>query len=129
MQVCQRPGRCEDEKPVNARKDVHMSIGPVILNGVVTASQDYSNIKQNADNKGMLHQQGFQVQLEKQIDVRHTRITENEQMRKEERKFDAREKGDNEYFGDGGKRKQKKETPNENGKVIVKGQRSFDIKI
>ena len=104
-----------------------MAIGPVILNGVVSTSQDYSTVKQNEDNKGMFHQQGFQVQLEKQIDIRHTRVTQNEQMRKEERKFDAREKGDNEYSGDGGKRRTKQE--NTNGKVIVKGQSSFDMKI
>lgn len=104
-----------------------MAIGPVILNGVVTASQDYSNVKQNEDNKAMVQQQGFHVQLEKQIDIRHTRVVENEQMRKEERKFDAREKGSNEYTGDGGKKKKRGE--NANGKVIVKGQSSFDMKI
>lgn len=111
-----------------------MAIGPVILNGVVSVSNDYSAIKHNEDNKGMLHQQGFQVQMEKQLDIRHTRITENEQMRKEEKKFDAREKGDNEYAGDGGKRRQKqnhneKNVKNANGKVAAKGQSSFDIKI
>lgn len=119
-----------------------MAIGPVILNGVVSVSNDYSAIKHNEDNKGMLHQQGFQVQMEKQLDIRHTRITENEQMRKEERKFDAREKGDNEYTGDGGKKRRrqddmKQEKPvnpmnhanHANGKVTSKGQSSFDIKI
>ena len=102
-----------------------MAIGPVILNGVVSVSQDYSAIKQNADNKSMIHQQGFQVQMEKKIDIKHTRVVENEQMRKEERKFDAREKSDNEYSGDGGRRKKE----NANGKVIVKGHSSFDMKI
>ncbi len=104
-----------------------MAIGPVILNGVVSTSQDYSNIKQNEDNKAMIQQQGFQVQLEKQMDIRHTRVVQNEQMRKEERKFDAREKGDNEYSGDGGSKRKRGE--NVNGKVIVKGQTSFDMKI
>lgn len=110
-----------------------MAIGPVILNGVVSVSNDYSAIKHNEDNKGMLHQQGFQVQLEKQMDIKHTRITENEQMRKEERKFDAREKGDNEYAGDGGSRRPKQgstpNTKNAGGKVTAKGHSSFDIKI
>lgn len=104
-----------------------MAIGPVILNGVVSTSQDYSNIKQNEDNKAMIHQQSFQVQFEKQIDIRHTRVVQNEQMRKEERKFDAREKGDNEYTGDGGTKRKREE--NVNGKVIVKGHASFDMKI
>lgn len=110
-----------------SRKGEAMAIGPVILNGVVSTSQDYSNVKQNEDNKGMVHQHGFQMQLEKQIDIRHTRVVENEQMRKEERKFDAREKGDNQYTGDGGKKRKREE--NANGKVIVKGKTSFDMKI
>lgn len=104
-----------------------MAIGPVILNGVVSTSHDYSNIKQNEDNKAVFQQQGFQVQLEKQAEIRHTRVVQNEQMRKEERKFDAREKGDNEYTGDGGKKKHAEK--NAGGKVIVKGHASFDMKI
>lgn len=105
-----------------------MAIGPVILNGVVSTSQDYSNIKQNEDNKAVFQQQSFQAQFEKQTDIRHTKVVQSEKMGKKERKFDAREKGDNEYTGDGGKNK-KAANKNADGKVIVKGHASFDMKI
>lgn len=104
-----------------------MAIGPVVLNGVISRTQDYSTIKQNEDNRGMINQQNFQTKFEKEIDIRHSQVIEKDDVRKQDRKFDAREKGDNEYHGNGGRRKKKEENPN--GKVIVKGRSSFDIKI
>jgi len=104
-----------------------MALGPVELNGVISRTQDYSTIKQNEDNKGVVNQQNFQQQFEKTLDIRHTQVIQGDDIRKEDRKFDAREKGDNEYVRSGGKRKKKEEK--QDGKVIVKGQRSFDIKI
>ncbi len=104
-----------------------MGLGPIELNGVISRTQDYSTIKHNEDNKGMIDQQAFQNTFEKSLDVKHTQVIKQDDIRKEDRKFDAREKGDNEYRGDGGR--QKKKEKNLGGKVIVKGRQSFDIKI
>ncbi len=104
-----------------------MGLGPIELNGVISRTQDFSTIKHNEDNKGMMDQQVFQNTFEKALDVKHTQVIRQDDIRKEERKFDAREKGDNEYRGDGGRQKKKEE--NAGGKVIVKGRQSFDIKI
>ncbi len=104
-----------------------MAIGAVELNGVISRTQDYSTIKQNEDNRGAVNQQNFQNQFEKQLDIRHTQVVQKDDLRKQEKKFDAKDKGDNEYYGDGGRKKKKEE--NANGKVIVKGRTSFDIKI
>lgn len=104
-----------------------MAISPVELNGTISRMQDYSTIKQNEDNKGIVNQQTFQTKFEKEIDTRHQQVTRSDDTNREERKFDAKEKGDNEYYGNGGRRRKKEE--NENGKVIVKGRSSFDIKI
>lgn len=104
-----------------------MALGPVELNGVISRTQDYSTIKQNEDNRGVINQQNFQNQFEKAIDIRHTQVIQGDDIRKEDRKFDAKEKGDNEYYRNGGRRKKKEE--NTNGRVAVKGSGSFDIKI
>lgn len=104
-----------------------MAVGPIELNGAISRIQDYSVLKQNEDNKGMVNQQAFQTQFNKEIVNRHSQVVESDQLRKEERKFDAREKGDNEYQRSGGKR-QKKEQKSD-GKAVVKGRQSFDVKI
>lgn len=104
-----------------------MAIGPVEMNGVISRTQDYSTIKQNEDNKGIINQQNFQNKFEKELDIKHNQVVQKDDLRKQDRKFDAREKGDNEYQGDGGRRKKKEENPN--GKVVVKGRASFDMKI
>lgn len=104
-----------------------MAIGPVVLNGLDMRTQDFSNIKQNEDNKGAVLQQSAQVAFEKTLDTNLTRITGQEPMRKEEKGFDARQKGSNEYSGDGGKKRKK---TGFDGKVSVKGQSfGFDFKV
>ena len=104
-----------------------MGLGPVELNGVISRTQDYSVIKQNEYNKGIVNQQAFQNTFEKELDIRHTQVVQKDDIRKEEKKFDAKEKGDNEYYGNGGRQRKKEKNPN--GKVIVKGRQSFDMKI
>ena len=104
-----------------------MALGPVELNGVISRTQDYSTIKHNEDNKGVVNQQNFQSQFEKTIDIKHTQVIKGDDIRKEDRKFDAKEKGDDEYYRNGGRQKKKEEKAD--GKVTVKGSRSFDIKI
>ena len=67
-----------------------MSIRPVEFHGVVQRSQDVSALKQNEDNRPMLQQQNVQTQFAKET-MRHNDSDNPEQ------KFDAREKGSNEY--------------------------------
>lgn len=105
-----------------------MALGPVEMNGMISRTQDYSTVKQNEDNRGIINQQAFQNHFEKELNTKHSQVIQKDDIRKEDRKFDAREKGDNEYQGNGGSRRKKKEE-NTNGKVIVKGHSSFDIKI
>ena len=82
-----------------------MAFGSIDLT-TISRAQDYSGIKQNEDNKGMFAQ---------------TFISQNVQNNP-----DAKEKGNGEYFGDGGKRRRGAK-PQE--RVIVKGRDSFDMKI
>ncbi len=105
-----------------------MGIGPIEFNGTISRMQDYSTVKQNEDNKGIINQQAFQNKFEKELDIRHSQVVQKDDLRKEEKKFDAKDKGDNEYAGDGGRRRRKK-TENSDGKVEIKGHASFDMKI
>lgn len=105
-----------------------MTISRVALQGQVTRAQDFTTIKQNEDNRGIVEQSNIQKQFGRNIDDKLHQVHEGEHTENEGKRFDAKDEGNGSYFGDGG-RQRKKEEKKENGKVILKGRSSFDIKI
>ncbi len=106
-----------------------MAISPLELNGTIQRTQDMSTLKQNEDNKATLDQSNFQQRFDKEISEKFTRVRDAENIRNGEKKMDARDKGSNEYTGDGGK-KREKDKPSFEGKVVAKGEGGiFDVKI
>lgn len=103
-----------------------MAIGFVEMQGQITRAQDYTTIKHNDDTKGMVEQANFGQQMTKQVEKQVKRVNQGEQPEYHERKFDAKDKGSNEYHGDGGKNRKgtKRET---DGKVLLKGVSTFDV--
>ena len=97
-----------------------MTISRLELQGQVTRAQDFTNIKQNEDN--------FQSQFDRTVETRVRQVRRQDEVEKHEKKYDAKEKGNGNYAGDGGKRRKKENGENE-GKVFLKGQGGFDIKI
>lgn len=104
-----------------------MSIRPVEFSGVVQRSQDVSTVKQNEDNKSMLQQQNVQTQFAKDTTHHMQQVTHANDSDNSQKKFDAREKGSNEYE-DRRNRKKRAEEKN-SGKVSVKTTGGFDMKI
>lgn len=92
----------------------------------LTRTQDYTTIKHNEDNKGLVNQANIGQQIQKDTEQRAKEVRSGDNAEWHERKFDAKDKGDNEYNGDGGKRRKREEKTEQ---VIVNGHRSFDIKI
>lgn len=105
-----------------------MAIGFVELQGQITRTQDYSAMKHNEDNKAMVEQSTIGQQMTKQVQRQNNKVNHADQSSEKNRKFDAKEKGSNEYYGDGGKRR-KKEDAEEDGKVILKGVTRFDARM
>ncbi len=109
-----------------------MSIRPVVLNGMIQRTQDIGNLKQQEDNKPVVQQQNIAIQQERQEDRLTHQVQEPDQKENDAYRYDAKEKGNNQYEG-GQKKKKKKQQdkePENGGKVILKGQgSSFDIKI
>lgn len=104
-----------------------MAIGPIEMQGTIARAQDYSTIKQNEDYKGIIDQNNFQNQFKKEVNERPHQVNNKDNADYQNKKFDAKDKGSGEYAGDGGKeRKDKKGTE---GRVVLKGNHSFDIKI
>lgn len=108
-----------------------MSINRIELQGQITRAQDYTTIKQNEDNKGMTDQSNFQTQFHKQLDQKMNQVHHGENADNPNKKYDAKEKGDGQYSGDGGKNRQKEDDRDKkaDGKVMVKTRSRFDIKI
>ncbi len=91
----------------------------------VTRAQDYTTMKHNEDNKAMMDQSNIGQTIRKDVERRPKEVRESDDVGRQNKKFDARDKGDNEYSGDGGKRRKQETTE----QVIVNGHRGFDIKI
>lgn len=105
-----------------------MTISRVELQGQVARTQDFTAIKHNDDNKAMIDQTNIQRQFDQNVDNRLHQVNQSEQAENQEKRFDAKEKGNGAYSGDGGKRR-KKEEKEEDGKVVLKGRGGFDMKI
>ncbi len=90
------------------------------MQGQITRAQDFTSIKHNDDTKGMVEQANFGQQMTKQIEKQVKRVNEGKQPEYHERKFDAKDKGSNEYRGDGGKSRKEKKKTEPDGKVIMK---------
>ncbi len=90
----------------------------------ISRAQDFTTIKQNEDNKAMLDQSNLGQQAQKTTDDKARSVTDSQEADWHNQRHDARDKGKNEYAGDGG-RNRKKEAAD---KVVIK-RSSFDMKV
>ena len=110
-----------------------MAIGQIELNQAMTRIQDYTTQKHNDDQRGVVQQEQAQFKFNKDLnqDIRKVVKTDQSEYQNktqyQNRKFDAKEKGDNQYFGDGGKKRKKEEKSED--RVMIKQQSGFDIRI
>lgn len=106
-----------------------MGISPIEQSGMVTRTQDYTTLKHNQDQKGMIDHTNAQFQMNKEVDAKLNQVREGDNADKLKDKSDAKEKGSGSYTGDGGKQRKKEVEKQTEGKVVLKGQSRFDIKI
>lgn len=102
-----------------------MAFGSIEL-GTIARSQDYTTIKQSEDNKGVAQQNNLVYQMQQETEQKTRQVTHSDNADWQQKKFDAREKGNGSYAGDGGSKKKKKEP---DGRVLINGREGFDIKI
>ena len=104
-----------------------MAIGPIETNGTIGRMQDISILKQNEDNKVLVDQNNFQNTFHKQVENKSSQVRHADDADNNEYKYDAKEKGNGKYSNNKKQKKDKEKAPD--GKVIIKGQSHFDIKI
>lgn len=91
----------------------------------ISRAQDYSAIKHNEDNKGMVDQVNFSDQVQKNVDQNIREVHSGDNAQWYEKRPDAKEKGNGQYSGDGGRRRKRQSGE----RMVVKGKGGFDIKI
>ena len=111
-----------------------MGLGPLELSGVLQRTQDIAAIRHNEEHKSQVDQNHFVDRVNKEVDDRANTVKSTSEVLNEQKKFDAKEKGSNEYTGDGGKHRDKEEDAhghkNDKDSVHLKmSESSFDIRI
>lgn len=102
-------------------------IRPVEFQGVVQRNQDIASVNQNENDKPFISHENVLTQMKKETDAKVRDVNHKDNADNDGNKPDAKEKGSNEYFGDGGKNR--KRSANTEGTVKIKERKIFDIKI
>ncbi len=102
-----------------------MSFGSIEL-ATIARTQDFTTIKHNEDGKGTMMQSMAGQKVQKDTMQKVHQVNKHDETSRQNKKFDAKEKGSNSYQGDGGKNRKRdsKETI-----VVKKAPGGFDIKI
>ena len=103
-----------------------MAIGFIEMQGQITRAQDFTTVKHNEDTKGMVDQANFEQQVAKQVEKQVQRVNERANAENHQKQFDAKEKGSNEYHGDGGRERKREKKDPDDGKVLLKGVHTFE---
>lgn len=109
-----------------------MIVRPVVMQGTVQNSQNMTGIKHAENIKPSVEQANIAVTTQKEVQQKSENVIRKENINKEQQKFDAKEKGSNEYVKVKVKKKVSDNTAddaNAEEKVLVKSHGGFDMKI
>lgn len=105
-----------------------MSINPILMNATIQRVQDFSNMKQNVDQKSAVEQSMIQHNVQKTEQQKANQVIRQDNADMMHKKFDARERGGNAYKGDGG-RNRKHQEPKKGVTPQLDKSGGFDMKI
>lgn len=105
-----------------------MAINPIDIMSMQRMS-DVSQVKQQEDTKPMTDQVNFQNQLTKEIQQASEQVVKREDAQNDTGKYDAKEKGKNEYKSDGKVKIKKKDGSTEDLKKKSSSDSFFDISV
>ena len=108
-----------------------MTVRPVHLNGMIRNTQDVSAIRHQENQRPAVEQQHIQIREEQKEQSKAQEVNKKDNADKEQKKYDAKEKGSNEYIHHQKKKKKEKKENLPDGSVKIKQTMSggFDIKI
>lgn len=103
-----------------------MAVSPILLNATIQQTDAVLHNQMKQLEKGVVDQGNIHVQEMKKEVQQAKQVVKSENSRLTEERFDAKEKGHNSYSGDGG---QKRKPPKGDGRVVVKSNSGFDMKV
>ncbi len=103
-----------------------MALSPIYFNGTIGASQNIAELRSLEEGRTNVLQGEAASRTENDTQEKMSRVREADDSDNTMRKFDSSEKGDNEYTGDGGRNRKKRDR---DGSVVVKSKGGFDITI
>lgn len=106
-----------------------MAVGPVTLNGMIPRTQDIGVLKQQEDSKPFVEQHNIQAHIKTQENRQLKQVNHADDTEQHEKRYDAKEKGSNEYKGQQKKKKKPEENNAKNGAVYMPEGGRFDMKI
>ncbi len=108
-----------------------MTVRPVHLNGMIQNTQDVSTIKHQENQRPAVEQQNIQIREQQKEQSQAQEVHKKDDADNGQKKYDAKEKGSNEYNDSRRKKKRKKQDVMPDGSVKIKMTMSggFDIKI
>jgi len=103
-----------------------MAISPILLNGSIQQTDNVLHNQVKQVEKGFVDQGNIQIQAEKKEQQNARQVVHADETLLKDGNFDAKNKGNNEYAGDGGKNRKKFRG---DGRVVAKPEGGFDMKI
>ncbi|MCR5304087.1 MAG: hypothetical protein K6E33_05940 [Lachnospiraceae bacterium] len=96
-----------------------MAIGSIEMQGQYLRTTDFAQIKSSEDQHTTVTQNSITVEKDRQEERQQNRVNTKDRADNRPGSFDAKEKGKNEYNGDGGRNRPHERE--EDGRVILKG--------
>ena len=106
-----------------------MAIAPIYLNGIISATGDIGSIRAGDDAKAAAMQSSTEATVEEEADHHVNQVINKDNADGPSSESDASGGSRNQYAGDGGRNRKKKEDGDSFGKVVTKHQGGFNITI
>ena len=86
--------------------------------GVLAASSEVGTIKAAEESRPLMDQRNFQAQFNQEVDNQRSQVTQKDDVGQGELHSDAQEKGDNEYMGDGGQHRRRRDGEEDKSAIL-----------
>ncbi len=106
-----------------------MLIKPAMMQAAVQRTQDMTSIKHQEDNKAFANSVNAQTTVKKEVEHKLQDVHKKDNADYNQQKYDAKEKGKNEYFSQKKKGEDDEASDDDDGKVILKKRATFDMKL
>ena len=107
-------------------------INPIEFSGMIPRTQDVSTLKQNEDVRPQFEHVNIQSRSEQEAVIKHEQVIEKDNADREKSNYDAKEKGNGQFYNirkKKGNKSSQGEEDDSDGRVVKKSKNMFDVQI